>query len=70
MVTLETAVLEALQAHKRVPQIILRHIHYHYPSDVSLEEVEATLKALESEGKVRRYCHPSGRLTHLWELVP
>ena len=69
MTTLETAIVESLRVHRRLPRTIQKYLDSTYQTSISLEAIATTLKALESEGKVQRHRHPSGRLTHLWELT-
>ena len=64
---LEQAIIKAVEIHRRTPPIIQRAIHNEYPVSVELEEIISILKELEAQGKVKRYSHPSGRVTDMWE---
>jgi hypothetical protein len=64
---LEQAIIKAVEIHRRTPPIIQRAIQSEYPIAIELEEINSTLKELESQGKLRRYSHPSGRVTDMWE---
>ncbi|MCT7981539.1 hypothetical protein [Laspinema olomoucense] len=70
MVTLETAVMESLKVHKRLPRTIQKYLNQTYETSVELEAIETTLAQLEATGKVQRHRLKSGLITHLWELVP
>jgi hypothetical protein len=70
MYTLETAVMESLKVHKRLPRTIQKYLNSTYSTFVELEAVETTLHQLEATGKVRRHRLKSGFVTDLWELIP
>ncbi|MGL4501233.1 MAG: hypothetical protein ACRCU2_19335 [Planktothrix sp.] len=66
---LETAIIKAISVHNRLPRTIQKALYHEYGAVVELEVIIDTLKALESQGKVRRYSLPSGRITDTWEAV-
>lgn len=63
LISLEDAVVDALQIHARLPVIILGYVTYHYPSKITIEDIKATLQQLETDDKVRRYVMQSGQIT-------
>ena len=70
MSTLEKLILESLQTQRRLPETIQKYLNETYYSLADLEDIEAFLQQLETNGKVRRYKLPSGQETDMWELVP
>ncbi|AFY85476.1 hypothetical protein [Oscillatoria acuminata] len=64
----ESAIIQALAVHPRLPRTIIRAIEEKYPVVLDPADVAIALQSLESKGIIHRHCTIKGRITDAYEL--